>query len=305
MPRPSFAPLSVLGALLALLFVAGVAQARTVAHHNDESPSAVRAYWSADRMRGAIPVERTNRGGTPRENAKPGGGGGGGGTTASTSVEVTVAPGSALTAHGKVFFTDSGVNYVCSGTALEGDVVWTAGHCVNDGPGSYHTNFLFVPAYRDGQAPYGRFPAPDLMAPDAWRLSGQYGVDVGAAIPLTNAVGETLSEAVVERPIVFGAARNQTYSVYGYPAAKRFTGQRLRVCNTAWSRDDASATPATMGVPCDMTGGSSGGGWVTAGGQVASVVSYGYGSLKNVLFGPHLETEAQKLYADATAAAAN
>ena len=216
---------------------------------------------------------------------------------------MTVQPGSALTAHGKVFFTDSAVNYVCSGTALAGDVVWTAGHCVNEGPGAYYTNFLFVPAYRDGQAPYGEFPAPDLLTTARWIDSGAFGVDVGAAIPSTNAAGQTLSAAVVERSLVFGASRNQGYSVYGYPAAKRFSGQRMRVCNTAWSRDDASQTPPTMGVPCDMTGGSSGGGWVTGSGAVASVVSYGYGSLRNVLFGPHLEGEAEQLYSDARAAA--
>ncbi len=56
-----------------------------------------------------------------------------------------------------------------------------------------------------------------------------------------------------------------------------------------------------MGVPCDMTGGSSGGGWVTASGQLALVVSYGLGSMRNVLFGPHLESEAQQLYGQATA----
>jgi V8-like Glu-specific endopeptidase len=291
------------GLLLVVLAVltlgAGAAEARNTVHRNAESPSEVRRYWTAERMRGAIPVDRTSRAGSPREKAKPGGG-----SASSTSVEVTIAPGSALTAHGKVFFTDGGVNYVCSGTALAGDVVWTAGHCVNEGPGSYYTNFLFVPAYRDGQAPYGEFPAPELLAAGGWQSRGEYGVDVGAGIPSTNASGQTLSEAVVERSIVFNAPRNQTYSVYGYPAAKRFNGQRLRVCNTAWSRDDTTASPATMGVPCDMTGGSSGGGWVTAGGQVASVVSYGYASLKNVLFGPHLESEAQQLYESAKAAAA-
>jgi V8-like Glu-specific endopeptidase len=254
-------------------------------------------------MRDAIPADRTNRGGAPRENAKPGRGGGGGGATGSSSVEVTVVPGSALTAHGKVFFTDNGVNYVCSGTALVGDIVWTAGHCVNEGPGRYFTNFLFVPAYRDGAAPYGKFAAPELIAPDGWRLNGRYGVDVGAAIPTRNAANQTLSEAVVERTIVFDTPRQQKYSAFGYPAAGKFNGQRLRVCNTAWSRNDASTTPPTMGIPCDMTGGSSGGGWVTEAGQIASVVSYGYSSLKNVLFGPHLESEAQQLYADATLAA--
>ncbi len=288
--------LALITSLLGAALFAGAADARTVVRHNAESASQVRHYWTADRMRNAVPLGPVQLAGPPSLKGKPGGGGG------SSSVEVTVPPGSVLTAHGKVFFTAGSTNYVCSGTALAGDVVWTAGHCVNEGPGVFYTNFLFVPAYRDGTAPYGQFPASTLLSTGGWRLSGQFGVDVGAAVPSTNAAGQTLSEAVVERTIVFGAARNQSYSVYGYPAAKRFSGQRLRVCNTAWSRDDTSATPATMGVPGGMTGGSSGGGWVTSTGSVASVVSYGYSSLKNVLFGPHLETEAQQLYNDAVAA---
>ena len=279
-----------------LLAATGAAHARGNPHATGQSPSEIRGHWTQERMHRAIPVEK----------AKPGGGGGPGGgtTTSAASVEVTVAPGSALTAHGKVFFSDAGVDYVCSGTALAGDVVWTAGHCVNEGPGGYYTNFMFVPAYRDGAAPYGTFPAPELLTTPGWQLTGEYGVDAGAAIPTVNEAGQTLTQAVVERTPVFNSVRNQTYSAYGYPAAKRFNGQRMRVCNTAWSRNDTTASPDTMGIPCDMTGGSSGGGWITAGGQLASVVSYGYGSLKNVLFGPHLEVEAQELYDDAKAAAA-
>lgn len=296
----SFSAALVVVVLGTLVLGAAAAEARTVVHRTGESPSEVRRYWTAERMRGAIPMDRSARAGSPREKVRPGGGN----SPSAASTEVIVAPGSPLTAHGKVFFTDSGVNYVCSGTALQGDVVWTAGHCVNEGPGGFYTNFQFVPAYRDGQAPYGTFPAPTLMTTSGWQGNGQYGVDVGAGVPSRNAAGQSLTEAVVERSIVFNAPRNQTYSVYGYPAAKRFNGQRMRVCNTAWSRDDATAAPPTMGVPCDMTGGSSGGGWVTQAGQVASVVSYGYSSLKNVLFGPHLEAEAQQLYANADAASA-
>jgi V8-like Glu-specific endopeptidase len=293
--------LAPIAAAALLLGAAGAAEARNVPHQNVESPSKVRAYWTAERMRAAVPVDRVKGAGPPRENAKPGGGGGGG-TSPATSVEVTIPPGSPLTAHGKVFFSDGGANYVCSGTALEGNVVWTAGHCVNEGPGGYYTNFMFVPAYIDGAAPLGKFPASTLLTTGGWRLTGQFGVDVGAAIPSTNATGQTLDQAVVERTPVFNSSRAQSYSAYGYPAARPFNGRRMRVCNTAWSRNDTSATPDTMGVPCDMTGGSSGGGWVTSSGQVASVVSYGYASLKNVLFGPHLEVEAQGLYNDALAA---
>lgn len=287
--------------LITIIGTLGVsATAQAAAQKTGQSPSEVRKYWTAERMRNATPVERTNLSGGPRTLTKPVPNG-------SKSVEVTaamVASDSALTAHGKVFFSDDKWNYVCSGTALVGDVVWTAGHCVNEGPGAYYTNFEFVPAYRDGATPYGEFPASSLMTSNSWATLGEFGVDVGAAIPATNADSETLSEAVVERTIAFNQTRDQSYNLYGYPAAKKFNGQRMRVCNTAWSLDDSSADPATMGVPCDMTGGSSGGGWVTSTGLVASVVSYGYSSLRNVLFGPHLETEAQQLYSDAVAAAA-
>jgi V8-like Glu-specific endopeptidase len=276
-------------ALLAAAAVGAVsAHARPVVHENREAREQVVRYWTPARMRDAIPAERVHG---PTPQAKPGTGGGG-----TSSFE---APLPYPSAHGKVFFTDSGVNYVCSGTALvstNSSVVWTAGHCVNEGPGSFYTNFLFVPAYRDGAAPYGSFAGPTLLTTSGWQANGEFGVDVGAAVVGRNASGQTLAQAVAERSPVFNAARNQSYTLYGYPAAKRFNGQRMRVCSTAWSRDDTSAIPATMGVSCDMTGGSSGGGWVTSSGAVASVISYGYASLKNVLFGPHQESEAQQLY---------
>lgn len=294
--------LVLLVAAFAALTVAASAHAAVLTHRTGESPATVRKYWTADRMQRAQPVDFAGRTGEPRDLRRGNAGGGGSGSSAATSVEVTIPAGSPLTAQGKVFFSAGKTNYVCSGTALQGNVVWTAGHCVNQGPGAYYTNFVFVPAYRDGAAPYGKFPASSLLTTDGWRLTGQFGVDSGAAIPTTNAAGQTLVQAVVERAIAFNSPRNQSYSVYGYPAARPFNGQRLRVCNTAWSRNDASTAPAAIGVPCDMTGGSSGGGWITATGNLVGNVSYGYSSLKNVLFGPHLEAEAQALYTAAVAA---
>ncbi len=281
----------VLGALV------GSAGAYPVKHRSGQSGDAVARYWTAARMKSAIPAQNAPRslaGKSGNKGGKPGG---------SSSVSSAEVPLPYPSAFGKVFFTDnSGVNYVCSGSALVSaneSVVWTAGHCVNEGPGAFYKNFLFVPAYRDGAAPYGKFAASSLLTTSGWQTSGTWGVDLGAAVVGTNGSGQTLAAAVNEVPIVFGAARNQAYSLYGYPAAKKFKGQRMRVCSTNWLLDDSSTAPATMGVSCDMTGGSSGGPWVTAGGAVASVVSYGYSSLSNVLFGPHLELDAQALYASA------
>lgn len=279
--------------LVAATASAGVASAFPVVHSSGQSSEAVARYWTAERMRRAVPAERGSR-----ATVKPSKGGS---TSTAASTEVPLPYPSA---YGKVFFTsNSGVNYVCSGSALVSaneSVVWTAGHCVNEGPGAFYKNFLFVPAYRDGAAPYGKFAASQLLTTSGWLGSGQWGVDLGAAVVGTNASGLTLSDAVAEVPIVFDAPRNQAYRIYGYPAAKKFSGQRLRVCKTAWALDDNSASPATMGAGCDMTGGSSGGPWVTSTGAVASVVSYGYQSLSKVLFGPHLEFEAQSLYTAAS-----
>ena len=84
-----------------------------------------------------------------------------------TSEEVTTPYTQAPTStHGKVFFTLGGGDYVCSGTALlSGNkcVVWTAGHCVNEGPGAFATNWEFVPAYKDGAAPLGAYVAENLF----------------------------------------------------------------------------------------------------------------------------------------------
>src|SRR4051794_445480 len=144
--------------LVVVVFVvaAAAAQARPVAHTNKETKAQVLKYWTAERMDNAKPAERLAG---PSPKARPGGGG-----SPATSTEVPLPYPSA---EGKVFFTsNSGVNYVCPGSALVStnqSVVWTAGHCVNEGPGAFYKNFMFVPAYRDGAAPYGRFAAPTLL----------------------------------------------------------------------------------------------------------------------------------------------
>ena len=63
---------------------------------------------------------------------------------------------------GKVFFTLGGVNYQCSGSSVVAgseSLVQTAGHCLNEGPGEFATNVVFIPQYRDGAAPFGQFTA--------------------------------------------------------------------------------------------------------------------------------------------------
>lgn len=292
---------------LVLAFLLGgalSAQAAAPVQHATKSPAEVSAYWTKERMQGAIPRDVV-RGNGPRSTAKKPGGSGGG-TSSWTRLAVPTPYSGADRNSGKVFFTLGGVNYVCSGTSVAASsglsLVWTAGHCVNEGPGAYATNFIFVPAYLDGNAPYGKWAGSTLQTTSQWASSGDFTYDVGAVrvVPGAGAPpNSTLANITAPRAMAFnyGVTVNSTrFKSYGYPAAGKFNGQRMYMCDSAVVRRDGSGSTAPMGIGCDMTGGSSGGGWINSGGALASVNSYIYYSLKNVMHGPYQGTVAQSLY---------
>jgi hypothetical protein len=231
-----------------------------------------------------------------------------------TRTEVSEPTAESVRMHGKVFFSvedgSSPGDYVCSGTALNsnnGSVVWTAGHCVYDADfgGGYSTNFLFVPAYSAGSAPFGEWPAEELISPGPWRSDGDSSYDYSAVRVAENVAGETLTEVVGGRGIGFNQDRNQNYSSYGYPAKQpplEFTGGREFVCNSPLGGTDnpPGSGPNTSWIGCDMTGGSSGGGWI-ADGTLLSVNSYSYCDITGTLceerlYGPYLDGDAKQLY---------
>ena len=200
-----------------------------------------------------------------------------------------------------MFFTDDGLNYVCSGTAVlsgNSSTVWTAGHCVHDGASGFHTNWSFVPGLRRRQPRRtARGPRATLLTTSGWANGGDFSFDNGAAVVNANG-GQALTERGRRPQHRLQHRAQQNYAAHGYPAAPPFNGQRLWVCNSPLVYDDTSANPPTMGIDCDMTGGSSGGGWI-AGGSVVSVNSYGYTTLPNVMFGPYQGSVAQSLYTQA------
>src|ERR671921_153876 len=135
---------------------------------------------------------------------------------------------------------------------------WTAERCVNEGPGAFVTQWQFVPGYIDGATPYGTYPATRLHTTTAWKNSGDFSYDLGAATvsgDLFSAVGGRNVAALSSDPLGMHVIS------YGYPAAGKFNGQRQYYCNSNVTYRD-SGNPQTMGIPCNMTGGSSGGGWI-------------------------------------------
>lgn len=208
---------------------------------------------------------------------------------------------------GKVFFTLGGVNYVCSGnsvTSANQSTVSTAGHCLNEGPGAYAGNFTFVPAYHDGAAPYGKWTAKSLYATSQWSSSGNIQYDTGFAV-MNTLDGQKLADVVGASGVQFNAARGLAYTSFGYPAASPFTGESLASCSGTAASDPNNPQYNTQGIPCNMTGGSSGGPWFsgsTTSGYQNSVNSYGYGSNSTTMYGPYWGTVIQSTYQTASTA---
>ena len=84
---------------------------------------------------------------------------------------------------GKVFFTDDkGQRYECSAASIGGRAVLTAGHCICNEEGTYYTNWIFVPAYRNGKAPFGKWTASSLLTFSSYFDGGNMARDVAFAI---------------------------------------------------------------------------------------------------------------------------
>jgi len=252
-------------------------------------------YWTPERMQTAVPGDtlagkalgRGNRSSSALvEKGKPS-------STKGTKGKPTMAQSENPVSHiGKVFFTLAGANYVCSGNAVastNGSTVATAGHCVNEGPGAYATNFIFVPAYDNGAAPYGKWTANALYAPTQWVSNGDMTYDTGFAVMDPDSNGDRLTDVVGGSGTAFNQARGLTYTSYGYPAAAPFNGETLKSCTGTASDDPNNPQFGTQGIPCDMTGGSSGGPWfigIGSDGLQNSINSYGYNG-SSVMYGPY------------------
>jgi hypothetical protein len=300
------------------------------------SPSRIRSYWTARRMSQARPLERlllesppapiiskpapvgpersiapiAPTGATPVERSV--------GTTSvattSASSDFTRAEVSGdyktfpLSTNGKVFgTTGKGASYVCSGTAITSgnmSVVWTAAHCVfGTEPGSgWATKLSFVPAYKDGKAPFGEWPMHQAWVPDGWIGLQSLSHDIAALVVSPQPNGDRLVQLTGGRGIKWNASRDQAFQSFGYPAKWPFSGQRMITCESSYQgQGDADGGPAPVSMGCDMTAGSSGGGWIVEGQFLNSNVSHSYVNLPGVLFGPYFDDVAGRLYETASA----
>ena len=172
-----------------------------------------------------------------------------------------------IRAVGKVYFTSGGSNYVCSGSAIGNRGVITAGHCLSGGDSTWHTNWIFRPAWRSGWAPFGTWTAYTKNVYVVWFYNGGpegYCRDVGAA-KVSDVGGKTLAGTVGNLGYAYNYSRLQHWSMHGYPAASPWTGAIQVKTGASYSNTvdpGCLSGPATTGAGTRQTGGSSGGPWI-------------------------------------------
>ncbi|MDT3441293.1 signal peptide-containing protein [Pseudofrankia sp. BMG5.37] len=210
--------------------------------------------------------------------------------------------GLAARAEGALFSTIGGIDYACSGTVVDspgGDLVLTAGHCLHEGgaAGGFATNVIFIPGYANGASPYGVWRARQLTVTNGWGYRQNFDEDAGFAAfrPLGGRTLEALIGGAL--PIGFGTGR-QSQTVLGYPKLPPYDGTTLMYCSGTPTPDPHGGT--SLGVPCSMTAGASGGAWFTGftggAGTVDSVVSYAYATDPGTIYGTWFGPAVQDLY---------
>jgi V8-like Glu-specific endopeptidase len=288
----------ILSCVVGLTVVAGCALAPAAlgapATHVKLKPGGVQAFWTPKRMQRAVPLDGSS-------HAPPGDAAARANPPVYVSEAVPNRHSQPFPAVGKVFFKIDGGIYVCSASITDSpgrSLVWTAGHCVRDAGrrGKFATKWVFVPGYDHGSAPYGRWPAKVLWSNAGWVDNNQH-YDYSAAI-LKSKNGQRVQDAVGSSlPMDVNPDYDQTWQAIGYPEANIW-GQNLWHCVSGFFRSDkfGGGGPDPVGIGCNMTGGSSGGPWLTEDGSLGAVTSYGYRKQPDALYGTYLGTKAGKLY---------
>jgi V8-like Glu-specific endopeptidase len=186
--------------------------------------------------------------------------------------------------YGKVFLTlidKQGGRHPaqCSATVVNSprrDMVWTAGHCVHGGHrddlgDTWHENWFFVPAFKNGPGPYGTWMAVNLATRANWANNGDLSEDVGVAV-VAPIVGRKIVDIVGGQGLAVNFPAKYHAFSFGYPVAPPFDGQKLIGCEG----DTAAFGTTLIALVCDMTPGSSGGGWLR------QVNRQGYGYLNGL-----------------------
>ncbi len=160
---------------------------------------------------------------------------------------------------GKLYFvTPSGASSYCTANVIsQRNIIVTAAHCLYTRGQGWHRDFRFVPADRFGVAPYGVYGWQSAGIMTNWITIGGRRWDVGmirlsnnlsTGIPVTSYVGW------------LGRTWHQPYimNLHSVGYASNLSTQYTHICTA----ESFNGGLDVLAKGCDMTYGSSGGGWL-------------------------------------------
>ena len=209
---------------------------------------------------------------------------------------------------GVLFFSQYDVDFRCSAASIGKDAVWTAGHCVHagdDNPDGWSEDVIFVPAYKNGDAPFGVWTAYNIWTKGSWYSVEDLRFDMGGAVLNTNSSGKMISQVVGNLGFSYNlSSSDQLWFNFGYPTYTPFDGKWQFICTGPFAYNDSNLNePYPVGMGCDMTRGSSGGPWIKDFSGVAGSAnflngnnSYRYTNHPEEMFSPYFGEAAKTLW---------
>lgn len=203
---------------------------------------------------------------------------------------------------GRLYFSQGGADYYCSATTTTAGnrrSVWTAGHCVHGGPGGGWSGYgLFVPAYHDGKAPFGKWVVDYWITNTGWTKRNtpqSFAYDIGA-FTVKNQGSRKLQNVVGGKPVKLRPSRRLGVLDLGYPlqfmpSKKATNSRKMYFCQgTTYPVNIAGdGHPVGLGLQCTMGGGASGGGWLHRYGDTYYIVGLNsaHSTSSKLMFSPY------------------
>jgi V8-like Glu-specific endopeptidase len=206
---------------------------------------------------------------------------------------------------GALFEHDASGDHFCTASVVASpgrDLLITAAHCLNGGQGGgYRQDIVFIPGYRDGQAPSGIWAPARLVVAPQWMNSSDPDFDVGFVV-LKPQDGKNIEQVLGADQLGIDPGYQNQVRVTGYPAS----AHAPITCTGRTSQQ----SPSQLRFECDgFTGGTSGSPWVTdvdpqtGTGTIVGVIG-GYqegGSTAAISYSPYLGEQVEQLYHQAVA----
>jgi V8-like Glu-specific endopeptidase len=160
---------------------------------------------------------------------------------------------------GALFERADSTDHFCTASVVASpakDLLITAAHCINGGDGSgYKQDIVFIPDYRDGDAPFGIWTPERLLVAPQWAQSANPNYDVGFVV-LQSHDGQNIQQVLGGSQLATDSGYRYLVRVTGYPDS----GSAPITCLNWTSRQSATQ----LQFNCNgYTGGTSGSPWVT------------------------------------------